>query len=145
MYCRSRARALLDVETLQGSPLHLFIHRRQLSIFILQPEFINSTHHIYIRSNLRCHRQNFVWFVGNIDLYFPAVVVDSLGVLEEPPQVLYVGLQEHLPSSFQLGKISTSTKGRVRLNRSQMSIIFTYEVLGRAFETLMNLEGWKIL
>ena len=35
----------------------------------------------------------------------------------------------------------TSAKGIVRLNRSQMSIILTYEVFGRALDTLMNLFG----
>ena len=35
----------------------------------------------------------------------------------------------------------TSAKGIVRLNRSQMSIILTYDVFGRALDTLMNLFG----
>ena len=35
----------------------------------------------------------------------------------------------------------TSAKGMVRLNRSQMSIILTYDVFGRALDTLMNLFG----
>ena len=40
---------------------------------------------------------------------------------------------------------STSANGKNRLKRSQISIILTYEVLGRALETLMNLEiyGYK--
>ena len=38
----------------------------------------------------------------------------------------------------------TSTKGTTRLNSSQISIIFTYAVIGREFETLMNLEYERI-
>ena len=39
----------------------------------------------------------------------------------------------------------TSAKGIVRLNRSQMSIILTYDVFGRALDTLMNLFGKRNL
>ena len=78
-----------------------------------------------------------------IDLTFSTVVVDGLLVLHEPTQVLYVRLQEHL--GFQkASKILTKylvTSAKVRLNRSQMSIILTYDVFGRALDTLMNLFG----
>ena len=80
-----------------------------------------------------------------IDLTFSTVVVDGLLVLHEPAQVLYVRLQEHLgfqkASKIWIKCLVTSAKGIVRLNRSQMSIILTYEVFGRAFDTLMNLFG----
>ena len=47
-----------------------------------------------------------------------------------------------IPPSLMVFKIcrQTSAKGMVRLNSSQRSIIFTYEVFGSAFDTLMNLE-----
>ena len=80
-----------------------------------------------------------------IDLTFSTVVVDGLLVLYEPAQVLYVRLQEHLgfqkASKILTKYLVTSAKGIVRLNRSQMSIILTYEVFGRALDTLMNLFG----
>ena len=47
-----------------------------------------------------------------------------------------------IPPSLMVSEIcrQTSAKGMVRLNKSQRSIIFTYEVFGSAFDTLMNLE-----
>ena len=80
-----------------------------------------------------------------VDLTFPTVVVDCLLVLHKPAQVLYVSLQEHLGFQKAIKILTkylvTSAKGIVRLNRSQMSIILTYEVFGRAFDTLINLCG----
>ena len=73
-----------------------------------------------------------------VNFDFAAVMVDRLLVLDKTTQVLDVCLQEHLGKELSYVWV-TSAKGMVRLNRSQMSIIFTYEVFGRAFETLMNL------
>ena len=57
--------------------------------------------------------------------------------------MLYVGLKNYLekdalPAIF-IVLHETSAKGRTRLKRSQISIIFTYEVFGKELDTLMNL------
>ena len=93
----------------------------------------------------RLHLDRLLGCCLEIYLTFSTVVVDGLLVLHEPAQVLYVRLQEHLgfqkASKILTKYLVTSAKGIVRLNRSQMSIILTYEVFGRAFDTLMNLFG----
>ena len=93
----------------------------------------------------RLHLDRLLGCCLEIYLTFSTVVVDGLLVLHEPAQVLYVRLQEHLGFQKAIKILTkylvTSAKGIVRLNRSQMSIILTYEVFGRAFDTLMNLFG----
>ena len=71
------------------------------------------------------------------------MVVDCRLLLHQTSQVLDVGLQQNLrktsPNHRDFG-VETSAKGIVRLKRSQISIILTYEVLGNELDTLMNLE-----
>ena len=71
------------------------------------------------------------------------MVVDSRLLLHQTSQVLDVGLQQNLrktsPNHQDFG-VETSAKGIVRLKRSQISIILTYEVLGNELDTLMNLK-----
>ena len=72
-----------------------------------------------------------------------AMVVHLLLILKFSSQIFNICLQNNLQTdqqNFKTFKKSTSTKGTVRLNRSQTSIIFTQEVIGRDFETLMNLK-----
>ena len=93
----------------------------------------------------RLHLDRLLGCCLQIDLTFSTVVVDGLLVLHKPAQVLDVRLQEHLGFQKAIKILTkylvTSAKGIVRLNRSQMSIILTYEVFGRALDTLMNLFG----
>ena len=82
------------------------------------------------------------------------MVVDSRLLLHQTSQVLDVGLQQNLrktsPNHQDFG-VETSAKGIVRLNRSQISIILTYDVLGNELDTLMNLKDifqksiWNLL
>ena len=73
------------------------------------------------------------------------MVVDCRLFLHQTSQVLDVGLQQDLrktkisPNHQDFG-VGTSAKGIVRLKRSQISIILTYEVLGNELDTLMNLK-----
>ena len=73
------------------------------------------------------------------------MVVDCRLLLHQTSQVLDVGLQQDLrktktsPNHQDFG-VETSAKGIVRLKRSQISIILTYEVLGNELDTLMNLK-----
>ena len=76
------------------------------------------------------------------------MVVECRLLLHQTSQVLDVGLQQDLrktsPNHQNFG-VETSAKGIVRLKRSQISIILTYDVLGNELDTLMNLSYFFII
>ena len=84
-----------------------------------------------------------MWIISLVDFKIPSMVVDCRLLLHQTSQVLDVGLQQNLrktsPNHQDFG-VETSAKGIVRLKRSQISIILTYEVLGNELDTLMNLK-----